>query len=210
MQKITKWFDHRIQSPVACELIFIKEWLTARDKYMSRNKLDIRFDENGKSFKMPFRHITLDALKNDTQLWDNLIRLQEIADRNNIPYRIFWSIAFEVVSDLSFSDDEVKKICSPLYISSIIERFMEISRSRIILSSEPCFQAEAYVGSLPQREYVEYVINEVKRRYPATYDEKIKILVAEKKLPSFNQAIDGLKPNGEHRATVTARSRARA
>ena len=185
-----KWFDYKIQSPVACELIFIKEWLMARDRYMSKNKLDVRFDTNGQPYKMPFKYKNLDGIKTDSQLWRNLLRLQSVADRNFIPYRIFWSIAFEIISDLAFSDDEVKMICSPLYTSSIVERFTEIAKTRIILSNEPCFQADAYVGSRLQREYVEYVKNEVKCRYPATYNEKINILVAEKKLPMFNQAID--------------------
>jgi len=178
-----KWWDYRIFPEEACELMFVKAWLVAREKFFTRNKLDIRFDENGLSYRLPLKWSGLQNLRNDAETWDALNALRLTADKHGIPYPIYWSLAFQLLEQTDEWRNEISAMQTTFLRSSLIEGFKEICSYRILTSESRFFSADSFSGEPIQTEYINWLIEQVKARYPANHEKMLKALVDQKKLP---------------------------
>jgi len=173
--------------------MFIKAWLVAREAFYVRHGLDVRFDENGKQYRLPLKWKGLAGLRADTDTWKDLSKLRRVADRNCMPYKMFWQIGFRVLADMDEWKKEVKALAGDVFLrGSIIEEFEEIKRSRIIMSDAPHLKAGNFNGLPHQKDYMEYLLTEVLRRYPLSSDDKIKTLVQEGRLFIASQPVQAI------------------
>ena len=178
-----KWWDYQMFSEDVCDLMFARAWLIARLKFYSRNGLDTRFNEGGEKYLLPLKWQGLQALKNDEETWAGLHGLRLTADKYAIPYPLYWSIAFQVLAETDDWKEEISALRSVFIRSCIVEQINEIKNSRLITSDSPAFSAKAFSGLPLQIEYINWLIEQVKRRHPANYEEKLQVLVGQGKLP---------------------------
>ncbi len=179
MTKNTKWFDYRPYSEEACSLFFIREWLKAREATYSRYKLDTRFDEEGKPYRLPVKWANLADLLDDDETCGLLNSLRAKADKRGMPYKMFWQTAFRVMIELDEWDTDLPAVSCNIILSSIFEYFEEVKQSRLLFSNEEFFQARNYTGHPVQFEYNAYLVAEIIRRHPADASRKILELVNE-------------------------------
>jgi hypothetical protein len=180
-----KWWDYRMHSEEACELMFVRAWLVAREKFLSRTCLDVRFNEDGEKYRLPLKWDGLQALREDVETWDALKSLRLTADKHGIPYPLYWSLAFQILEQTDDWRNELAALQTPFIKSSLIEGFSEICDARVLTSENPVFSAKSFEGIPLQKEYINWLIDQVKRRHPANYKRMLQVLVDQGKLPQI-------------------------
>lgn len=180
----SQWWDYRPFSQDACDLMFARAWLVARENFYLKHGLDARFDEAGNQYRLPLKWNGLAGLKADDATWGGLQKLRLTADKYGIPYSLFWSMAYRVLKETGGWKDEISSCQSALVKSSILELFDEIRKSRVITSDKEFFAADSYSNHPLQDEYINWLIDEVRRKYPANHQLKIGILIGQNKIPA--------------------------
>jgi hypothetical protein len=190
-----KWFDYRAITPEGCNLIFAHEWLDAREKFLQRTKVDVRFDENGKAYRKQLPFSRLIDLQN-SGVWLSLVELRRRADKHMIPYYLFWSCAYRMLEDFSIFEGEVEFIANnTIATSSLLELVNEIKEARILLSEKDYLKAGNFIDLPLQVQYMNYLRSEVHSRYPATAAQKLEVLKIEGRYvePSIYHLMDERK-----------------
>ena len=173
--KEIKWFDYRVSTPAACNLIFSHEWLTAREKFLQRTKVDIRFNDAGEMYRKPFPYSKLTDFQN-SDIWYSLEILRKLADKHMTPYDLFWRCAYRLLEEYSIFEDEVQFIqTSAMAVSSVLELISEIKEARILRSDKSWLKAGNFIGLPIQVQYMNYIRSEVHRRYPSTAAQKLEV-----------------------------------
>ena len=122
-----KWFDYRPYTPEACNLLFLKEWLIAREKMLLRTKLDVRFNANDNvAYRKQFFFSSIAELQRDETLWNCLVMLRKFADRKGMPYDLFWQFGYRVLQHDSIHENEPIYLTRTVCLGSITDLFEEL------------------------------------------------------------------------------------
>lgn len=173
-----KWFEYRDASPETCDMLFIREWIRARNRFMDFNKFDVNIDRDGNEYVKDLEWVNYSQFKEDAEVMAHFKKCRRFADRHCIEYRRFWSIAFEVLGDIEWRGD-ISVIAKNLSLrSSIVEIHLQRYDEAVPMSDSPRLKPENYTGTNGQRDYFRYIKEEVTRRYPNSWEKKLAMLSA--------------------------------
>ncbi len=172
-----KWFDYRAMDPDTATLVFMHEYALRMREY---NELlgRSRYFYILKSFKAFER----DYLRNH-RLFKILEKLRPIADKHGMPYDKFWEFACEAHMNLGFKKTYVNVFLNKNILKKIKEDWEQYKKDFICYSKSTSLQPDNYQGFDIQKDYYEYLLGQIKTRYPASKRaEKLKLMLAQNKI----------------------------
>jgi len=183
-----KWFDYRDVTPEGADMLFLQAWCKAHNDFQAFYLIDVRFDSDGKEYLKPLRWESLQDLLDDGKFMERVSRLRRSADKNGIPYKLFWSFAFELLADVDNLDCEITSLASSISSrASIFDSYRERFSERVTISEHPRMFPANFSGLKSQIEYFTYVEEEAKKRYPNTWRGKLQMLWAQGQFFYVNQ-----------------------
>lgn len=189
----TKWFDYKPLPPDTATLAFIVEHakgLVRQLEYLG---------EEGAYYKATGALFGSRGLKraNPTawKHWKLFERLRQRADERCMRYDLFWAMAFEAYNEFGWGTRQTKrKSCfvpfnyftSKALLSRVFDGWEEYRRQFLVKSHIPFLRAEAFTGHPFQVGYWRYVADEIKRRYPRKWYERLDEMRVAGEFPSGN------------------------
>lgn len=173
----TKWFDYRPLAPDVATLVFMLEWAVKMREYK---------DDMGHSrywnFLRSFKSFDLDYLRTNRR-FKTLTKLRQYADKHRIRYDHFWHWAFEAHNELGFTKTFDEVFLNKKILKRVLDTNREYEQAHIKFSQSKLFEADNYDGLQIQKDYYDYIIHEVQKRYPRDRrTQKINSLIRQGKL----------------------------
>jgi hypothetical protein len=183
----TKWFDYRMLSPDDATLLFMDEWRKALTSYNEHNVPSYR-GKDGKLHVMNgytdvskgYKSLNIEYLKTKKKTsWNLFTKLRQWADKQGFGYDKYWPSAFKAHEVLGFKNRLLNVFLNERIKAKVVERIDDYRQIKIKKAMSSAFKAENYEGTPLQDDYYEYLIDELKQRYPVRREEKLMKMVKE-------------------------------
>lgn len=156
----TKWFDYRPLPPEVATLVFMLEWAVRMKEY----KDDMGYSRY-LNFLRSFDNFKLSYLRTNKR-FKTFTKLRQYADKHGIRYDHFWYWAFEAHNDLGFTKTFDEVFLNKKILKRVMDKNKEYEQAHIKFSESKLFEAENYKKFQVQKDYYEYILRQVKKRYP--------------------------------------------
>lgn len=161
-----KWFDYRMLSIDTATVAFLNEFAkcqtsfnedTGKTRYFS-------FFKNMSGFEPTYMK------KYKTDFWNSLVKLRQWADGHFMSYDDYWRWAFRAFNDLSFNKCYLNAFINTRLKMAVLDYKDENTTNFLKKSDLPYFKADNFTGNKIQCDYYDYLIRQIKARYPMEYD----------------------------------------
>lgn len=178
-----KWFDYRPIEPdtatLACAMAHTRKLGTYLQELDCGNFISAR--------NSLFKGFNLDKIRG-WKHFETMERLRWWCDKRLLRYDLFWEYAFETYIQFGLGTRGYGKgrrhrmiflslFRSQALLAHVAQLHQGRSQERIALSDHPYFAASQWRGELLQRDYADYLVNELRRRHGSGFEEKVEILI---------------------------------
>lgn len=180
-----KWFDYKPLSPDMATLLMGQEHCRQSVYFYELLGEQSHFV---KTAALLYSKLDLDNIRS-WKRFDTMEKLRQWADQNGMRYDNFWRWAFEAILNtrhgtVGRKNDRgrsrffvLNHFLNKHVLEDTLRRRDEAQATFITFSDHPYFQAAAYRGEPLQDSYHLYLLQELKRRFPAAMLEKLNILI---------------------------------
>lgn len=179
-----KWFDYRMLTPEAANLVFLRQFIDAYREYsiMRRgngfvNPLSYRKRKKKGEAKSTVVSVPVGEVSTSWPGWKTLVELRQWADSHCLRYEDFWPVAFRVLVARKIPSFSIHFCKNQKLLSQVLAELR--ARPMITLSSLGYFKPENYVGHELQNDYYWHIYRSILEKYTDGYKEKLKTAVDE-------------------------------
>jgi hypothetical protein len=161
MKNDKTWYAYRPLIPTQKTMFFIWYWEKAYERHAMRTGLYEYFDTSGVLKRKPRPYPNLGKQPSvELKMFESL---REFADRQGIPYDLYWMFGYQILETMGLQD--VRSLVATSQRFALADLWDERRRSVIITAPEEWLAAKNFQGHSYQAEYRDYLIDSVNEKY---------------------------------------------